>query len=130
MSAAAVRRGRPGEGRFGRARGGGLHEAVEVPRLGPARRGRLLDDDGTRSCVGEDVPGFALLVEHVDRHRDHAGLEAREDDRDVFRPVGQVERQPIARCEPASGELVGDAGAPRVELAEAEHVGVPFQAGF
>jgi hypothetical protein len=51
-------------------------------RRAPDRDRRVdiaIGDDGTRFGVLEDVRQLALAVEDVDRHEDHAELEARQE---------------------------------------------------
>ncbi len=92
------------------------------------RRGRSSFDDHRARCgIVHDVRGFALLVEDVDRHDDHARFQAAEHERDVLGTIRQVERQAIAGRQAAIGELAGDAVAPGVDLAEREDLVLPFE---
>ena len=58
------------------------------------------------------MTGFVLLVQDVDRNEDDPRLGARNEENDVLRPVGQIDREAIAGRQPSCQERSREAVAP------------------
>ena len=104
--------------------GGGrcvANEFIDCPHRRGARahrgefRGR---DDRARFGIVDDVPDLALTIQDVDRDDDDAELQAREPEIDDLDPVGEQQRESVARLEPSRDERVRDGVAAAVEIAE------------
>src|ERR1035437_7558653 len=98
-------------------------ERVDIPargscgELGHLRGGRY---DGERLRIARDVPDLAFLVEHVDRHDDHAELHAGDPEVDDLDSVDQVESEPVTAAQSARLEQLCEPVAPSVNLAECQ----------
>ena len=68
----------------------------------PREVGRRHDGHGLR--VADDVADLALAVEDVDRHEDHAELQARQEEVEELEPVGELDGEAVAGTKPARCE--------------------------
>src|SRR4029079_4215404 len=96
-------------------------QLVDIP---DARRLRICcpvvrrRDDRLWFRVPDDVPEFALLVQDVHRHADHAESYAGEIEVDELDTVREMDREAIAAPQPARRQLAGHAIGARVHVAE------------
>ena len=79
---------------------------------------RLGGDDQLRLGIRDDVGDLALPIQDVDRDEHHAGLHAGEEEIDELEPVRQLNREPIARLEPAPAQHRRDPRRAVRDLAE------------
>jgi hypothetical protein len=66
---------------------------------------------------------ISLAIQHVHRHHDDAGLDARQPQIDDLDAIGEIERQPIAGLHAARPQRMRHAVAPLLERAEGQRQG-------
>ena len=113
---------------IGRLRRGRHREVINGPlrHWFRGRRGSI-EDKRTRYGIAQDVTGFALSVQNVDRNEDEADLRAGDEEIDVLRPVWQIHREPVACRQTASQELSRQPIASGVDLAKRHGLARPFE---
>src|SRR5687768_4314076 len=97
-------------------------ETLDIDGVGSGKEREMLRgrDGEARLSIRDNVAYLSLPIEHVDRHDDHAGADAGEEDLDELHAVREVDTESFAPSDTARRESTRHAIGASVQLAERE----------
>ena len=75
-------------------------------------------DQSLGFSIGHDVRDLAFLIEDVDRHDDHAQLQARQEQVDELHAIVEIDSEAVAGPQPAVGHDAGQSITAAIEIAK------------